>query len=92
MDPTPGRGRVAPLTLVVKSFSCVIIILWPEAQIHCCLPTTSHLSKEPRVPLAIVAGNLELSFITSHARPWHSRAQHSNETELVSVEPQPGLN
>lgn len=92
-DPTPGRGRVAPLTLVVKGFFCVIIIiLWPEAQIHWFLPTTSHLSKEPRVPLAIRAGNLELNFITSHARPWHICAQHSNEAELVNVELQPGLN
>lgn len=83
MEPTAGRGKVAPLTLVVKSFSCVIIIiLWPEVQIHCCLPTTSHLSKEPRVSLAVLAGNLELSFITSHARPWHSCARHSDEAEL----------
>lgn len=82
------------MTSMVKGLFCVIIIiLWPEAQIHRCLPTASHLSKEPRVPLAVIAGNVELSFITDHARPWHSCAQPSNEAaELVSVDPQPRMN
>lgn len=71
-DPTPSR--VAPLTLVVKGFICVvIIILWPEAQIHWCLPMASHLSKEPRVPS--IGNQSWKSRAHSHYEPRQALAQ-----------------